>query len=115
MIKNHVHIYLMQVLGANSSLLSRHSACFCAPLVHEECELRTGIIHNFGSHLNKLRIESTGVNLVTYNNGCIENLYLFLITSGVDVFRKKRLDELCVERFQQYSKTFIQSWILQGR
>ncbi|KAE9463682.1 hypothetical protein C3L33_04399, partial [Rhododendron williamsianum] len=29
--------------------------------------------------------------------------------------RKKRLDELCVERFQQYSKTFIQSWILQGK
>ncbi|XP_058205842.1 uncharacterized protein LOC131319546 isoform X2 [Rhododendron vialii] len=29
--------------------------------------------------------------------------------------KKKRLDELCVERFQQYSKTFIQSWILQGK
>ncbi|XP_052479114.1 uncharacterized protein LOC105803359 isoform X1 [Gossypium raimondii] len=30
-------------------------------------------------------------------------------------FRKKRLDELCLERFQQYSRTFIQSWILQGK
>ncbi|KAB2003829.1 hypothetical protein E1A91_D11G161200v1 [Gossypium mustelinum] len=29
--------------------------------------------------------------------------------------RKKRLDELCLERFQQYSRTFIQSWILQGK
>ncbi|KAK5784201.1 uncharacterized protein LOC108471051 [Gossypium arboreum] len=29
--------------------------------------------------------------------------------------KKKRLDELCLERFQQYSRTFIQSWILQGK
>lgn len=29
--------------------------------------------------------------------------------------KKKRLDDLCVERFEQYSKTFIQSWILQGK
>ncbi|XP_060203261.1 uncharacterized protein LOC132631627 isoform X5 [Lycium barbarum] len=28
--------------------------------------------------------------------------------------KKRRLDELCLERFQQYSRTFIQSWILQG-
>ncbi|XP_015088192.1 uncharacterized protein LOC107031370 isoform X3 [Solanum pennellii] len=29
--------------------------------------------------------------------------------------KKRRLDELCLERFQQYSRTFIQSWILQGK
>ncbi|GMI66332.1 hypothetical protein like AT3G25470 [Hibiscus trionum] len=29
--------------------------------------------------------------------------------------KNKRLDELCLERFQQYSRTFIQSWILQGK
>ncbi|XP_074284066.1 uncharacterized protein LOC141608616 isoform X2 [Silene latifolia] len=29
--------------------------------------------------------------------------------------KKKRLDEVCLERFQQYSKTFIQSWIIQGK
>ncbi|XP_020531981.1 uncharacterized protein LOC18448592 isoform X2 [Amborella trichopoda] len=29
--------------------------------------------------------------------------------------KKKRLDELCLERFQQYSRTLIQSWILQGK
>ncbi|XP_048332493.1 uncharacterized protein LOC107421408 isoform X2 [Ziziphus jujuba] len=29
--------------------------------------------------------------------------------------KKRRLDEICVERFQQYSRTFIQSWILQGK
>ncbi|KAL2488391.1 bacterial hemolysin-related [Forsythia ovata] len=29
--------------------------------------------------------------------------------------KKKRLDEVCLERFQQYSRTFIQSWILQGK
>ncbi|XP_017969472.1 PREDICTED: hemolysin A isoform X4 [Theobroma cacao] len=29
--------------------------------------------------------------------------------------KKKRLDEICLERFQQYSRTFIQSWILQGK
>ncbi|MQL90816.1 hypothetical protein Taro_023416, partial [Colocasia esculenta] len=35
---------------------------------------------------------------------------------GVLVPRKKRrLDEVCLERFQQYSRTFIQSWILQGK
>ncbi|KAH9612235.1 hypothetical protein KSS87_020863, partial [Heliosperma pusillum] len=28
---------------------------------------------------------------------------------------KKRLDEVCLERFQQYSRTFIQSWIIQGK
>ncbi|XP_042957175.1 hemolysin A isoform X2 [Carya illinoinensis] len=31
------------------------------------------------------------------------------------IFRKRRLDEICLERFQQYSRTFIQSWILQGK
>ncbi|KAF7825902.1 putative rRNA methyltransferase YqxC [Senna tora] len=31
------------------------------------------------------------------------------------VKKKKRLDEICLERFQQYSRTFIQSWILQGK
>ncbi|XP_024020852.1 uncharacterized protein LOC21390827 [Morus notabilis] len=29
--------------------------------------------------------------------------------------KKRRLDEICVERFQEYSRTFIQSWILQGK
>ncbi|XP_022771577.1 uncharacterized protein LOC111314456 isoform X2 [Durio zibethinus] len=29
--------------------------------------------------------------------------------------KKKRLDEICLERFQQYSRSFIQSWILQGK
>lgn len=29
--------------------------------------------------------------------------------------RKARLDELCVEKFPQYSRTMIQSWILQGK
>ncbi|GMH02425.1 hypothetical protein Nepgr_004264 [Nepenthes gracilis] len=29
--------------------------------------------------------------------------------------KKRRLDELCLERFQQYSRTFIQSWIIQGK
>lgn len=29
--------------------------------------------------------------------------------------KKKRLDEACLERFQEYSRTLIQSWILQGK
>ncbi|CAA2945054.1 hemolysin A isoform X1 [Olea europaea subsp. europaea] len=29
--------------------------------------------------------------------------------------KKRRLNEVCLERFQQYSQTFIQSWILQGK
>ncbi|KAH6814151.1 bacterial hemolysin-like protein [Perilla frutescens var. frutescens] len=29
--------------------------------------------------------------------------------------KKKRLDEVCLERYQQYSRTFIQSWIVQGK
>lgn len=29
--------------------------------------------------------------------------------------KKRRLDEICLERFQQYSRTLIQSWILQGK
>ncbi|KAK6141781.1 hypothetical protein DH2020_024480 [Rehmannia glutinosa] len=34
----------------------------------------------------------------------------------IKVLRKKRrLDEVCLERFQQYSRTFIQSWITQGK
>ncbi|XP_073099068.1 uncharacterized protein [Elaeis guineensis] len=28
--------------------------------------------------------------------------------------KRRRLDEVCLERFQQYSRTFIQSWIIQG-
>ncbi|KAM7271858.1 hypothetical protein ACFE04_031072 [Oxalis oulophora] len=29
--------------------------------------------------------------------------------------KKKRLDEICLERFEQYSRTLIQSWIVQGK
>ncbi|CAI0390557.1 unnamed protein product [Linum tenue] len=29
--------------------------------------------------------------------------------------KKRRLDEVCLDRFQQYSRTMIQSWILQGK
>ncbi|KAJ8748215.1 hypothetical protein K2173_000623 [Erythroxylum novogranatense] len=29
--------------------------------------------------------------------------------------KKRRLDEVCVERYQQYSRSLIQSWILQGK
>ncbi|KAJ4843228.1 hypothetical protein Tsubulata_008732 [Turnera subulata] len=29
--------------------------------------------------------------------------------------KRKRLDEICVERFQQYSRSFIQTWIMQGK
>lgn len=29
--------------------------------------------------------------------------------------KRRRLDEVCLERFQQYSRTYIQSWILQGK
>ncbi|CAN6476663.1 unnamed protein product [Victoria cruziana] len=29
--------------------------------------------------------------------------------------KKKRLDEICVERYEQYSRSLIQSWILQGK
>ncbi|KAL8531399.1 hypothetical protein ACS0TY_008132 [Phlomoides rotata] len=29
--------------------------------------------------------------------------------------KKRRLDEVCLERYQQYSRTFIQSWITQGK
>ncbi|XP_008458093.1 uncharacterized protein LOC103497628 isoform X2 [Cucumis melo] len=29
--------------------------------------------------------------------------------------KKRRLDEVCVERYQQFSRTMIQSWILQGK
>ncbi|XP_031373087.1 uncharacterized protein LOC116188089 isoform X2 [Punica granatum] len=29
--------------------------------------------------------------------------------------KKKRLDEICLERYEQYSRTLIQSWILQGK
>ncbi|PQM33487.1 uncharacterized protein Pyn_05192 [Prunus yedoensis var. nudiflora] len=29
--------------------------------------------------------------------------------------KKRRLDEVCLERYQQYSRTFIQSWIIQGK
>lgn len=34
---------------------------------------------------------------------------------SLKIKKKKRLDEVCLERFQQYSRTFIQSWILQGK
>ncbi|XP_020249868.1 uncharacterized protein LOC109827284 isoform X2 [Asparagus officinalis] len=29
--------------------------------------------------------------------------------------KKRRLDEVCLEQYQQYSRTFIQSWIIQGK
>ncbi|GLT77737.1 hypothetical protein SLA2020_492970 [Shorea laevis] len=29
--------------------------------------------------------------------------------------KKRRLDEICLERFQEHSRTLIQSWILQGK
>ncbi|WVZ17416.1 hypothetical protein V8G54_010398 [Vigna mungo] len=33
----------------------------------------------------------------------------------VQVKKKKRLDEICLEKYQQYSRSVIQSWILQGK
>ncbi|XP_057517443.1 uncharacterized protein LOC130798466 isoform X5 [Amaranthus tricolor] len=37
-------------------------------------------------------------------------------SAKVSISRKKRrLDEVCLERFQQYSRNFIQSWIIQGK
>lgn len=36
-------------------------------------------------------------------------------TSAKGPKKKRRLDEVCLERYQQYSRTFIQSWILQGK
>lgn len=33
----------------------------------------------------------------------------------VPVKKKKRLDETCLDRYQQYSRSIIQSWILQGK
>ncbi|PIA60539.1 hypothetical protein AQUCO_00300197v1 [Aquilegia coerulea] len=29
--------------------------------------------------------------------------------------KRKRLDEICLERYQQYSRNYIQSWIIQGK
>ncbi|KAK2965804.1 hypothetical protein RJ640_025313 [Escallonia rubra] len=37
------------------------------------------------------------------------------IVEVVAILLRKRLDEVCLERFQQYSRTYIQSWILQGK
>ncbi|KAH9745615.1 S4 RNA-binding domain-containing protein [Citrus sinensis] len=31
------------------------------------------------------------------------------------LYLKRRLDEICLERFQPYSRTYLQSWILQGK
>ncbi|KAB1226549.1 putative rRNA methyltransferase YqxC [Morella rubra] len=42
-------------------------------------------------------------------------MHYIVLCSAVVIFRKRRLDEICLERFQQYSRTFIQSWILQGK
>ncbi|ESW06304.1 hypothetical protein PHAVU_010G036400 [Phaseolus vulgaris] len=33
----------------------------------------------------------------------------------LSVKKKKRLDEICLEKYQQYSRSVIQSWILQGK
>ncbi|KAK4381848.1 putative rRNA methyltransferase YqxC [Sesamum angolense] len=35
--------------------------------------------------------------------------------SSSEKIKERRLDEVCLERFQQYSRTFIQSWITQGK
>ncbi|MED6221415.1 hypothetical protein PIB30_054425 [Stylosanthes scabra] len=34
---------------------------------------------------------------------------------GLPFKKKKRLDEICLEKYQQYSRSIIQSWILQGK
>ena len=34
---------------------------------------------------------------------------------GFTWYRRLRLDEICVQRFPQYSRTMIQSWILRGK
>ncbi|XP_045787978.1 hemolysin A-like [Trifolium pratense] len=33
----------------------------------------------------------------------------------IPIKKKKRLDEACLEKYQQYSRSIIQSWILQGK
>ncbi|XP_043707008.1 hemolysin A isoform X3 [Telopea speciosissima] len=47
---------------------------------------------------------------------CPFRTYAVAKSGNVQLHKKKRrLDEICLERFQQYSRTFIQSWIIQGK
>ncbi|KAL1834953.1 hypothetical protein ACET3Z_004604 [Daucus carota] len=41
--------------------------------------------------------------------------YVIAISSTPSFIRRRRLDDVCLERFQQYSRTYVQSWILQGK
>ncbi|KAG0490499.1 hypothetical protein HPP92_007362 [Vanilla planifolia] len=47
---------------------------------------------------------------------CTRRTFAAVKHDKIQIYKKKRrLDEVCLERYQQYSRTFIQSWILQGK
>ncbi|KAM6564761.1 hypothetical protein CsatB_024759 [Cannabis sativa] len=60
------------------------------------------------SHLHKLSVRWVGAQMHI-------PVRSFAVAKIQPPKKRKRLDEICVERFQQYSRTFIQSWILQGK
>lgn len=61
------------------------------------------------------RLSARWLEFKTRNYHCVRTFASVTEEKGQLKKKKRRLDELCLERFQQYSRTFIQSWILQGK
>ncbi|KAJ4958629.1 hypothetical protein NE237_025740 [Protea cynaroides] len=66
--------------------------------------------------LSKSNTRKLNVTCFSTPMHCPFRTYAVAKSGNVQPHRKKRrLDEVCLERYQQYSRTFIQSWILQGK
>ncbi|VAI02803.1 unnamed protein product [Triticum turgidum subsp. durum] len=82
------------------------------------CRLRFHQRVSFHRLINQVVLFSSTVRLVGVRPTCCSPSRDFAAVKSQKIQppkKKKRLDEACLERYQQYSRTYIQSWILQGK
>ncbi|PWA71945.1 bacterial hemolysin-related protein [Artemisia annua] len=77
---------------------------------------RYGWLYSANTHLFLTSQNNYPVRWTSSRDNCPVRSFATLKSGKViPAKKKKRLDEVCLDRFQQYSRNYIQSWILQGK
>ncbi|KAL5717220.1 carnosine N-methyltransferase [Ranunculus cassubicifolius] len=83
-------------------------------------KLPVGRLHHFFFFTNPIPIAIAATTSIHESQFQHSTLTTYAASKLTDIKlhkknKRKRLDEVCLERYQQYSRNFIQSWILQGK
>ncbi|CAM6100001.1 unnamed protein product [Calypogeia fissa] len=90
-----------------------HSRTLLVPIQRVGTRLHTSSLPWIGS---SPRMRAGAGHILTIKSFASDGAGAQSVQSQTRVLKRKaRLDELCVEKFPQYSRTMIQSWILQGK